>query len=68
MRHGADDRQFGDVLLERQHDWQEGDQRHDRADEARAEILHDLRESHRVFLDALRGALDVAQLLQWAMK
>src|SRR5690606_3757976 len=29
-------------------------------DEGNAEPLHDLREAHRVFLDTLRGSLDVA--------
>ena len=42
---------------------QEGDQRHHRVDQARAKRFHDCGEAHRVFLDALRSAFDMAHPL-----
>src|SRR5690606_27156151 len=53
--------QFGDVLRQPEQYRQEGDQRHYRIDQAYPQPLHRRGESHRVFLYALRGALDVAK-------
>ncbi len=50
-----------DAGRQRVEDRQEGDQRHHRIDEPLPEALDRGGKAHRVFLDALRGALDGAQ-------
>ena len=59
--HRAEDRDLRDIGREPQQHRQEGDERHHRIDEADAQVLDGTGEAHGVFLDALRGALDVAQ-------
>ena len=61
LRDRTDNRQFAYMGLQLYHDREKRDQGHNRLHEAGAQIFHDLREAHRVFLDTLGSALDMAK-------
>ena len=63
MRDGPDPRELGDVLAQGPEERQERDQCHHRTHEGNAQALDDPSEAHRVFLYALSGAFDMANLV-----